>query len=40
MCPFKSGHHLQRFASVHDQDTNLSVHCRYYPTPMLQRLAA
>jgi len=26
---FKSTHHLQRFASVHDQVSNLFMHCRY-----------
>jgi putative transposase len=27
---FKSAHHLQRFASVHDQLANLFMHCRYH----------
>jgi len=27
---FKSAHHLQRFASVHDQVANLFMHCRYH----------
>jgi putative transposase len=27
---FKSAGHLQRFASVHDQVSNLFLHCRYH----------
>jgi putative transposase len=27
---FKSARHLQRFASIHDQVANLSMHCRYH----------
>jgi putative transposase len=27
---FKSAHHLQRFASVHDQVAIVFMHCRYH----------
>lgn len=35
---FKSAHHLQRFASVHDQVANLFMHCRYHTDSRQKRM--